>query len=404
MIKIGVDLPLSGAEARAAVPALNGIRYYVQQHPTLDGFTIVLSESDDSTGGLPDPNRGADNVHAFLRDPLVAAIIGPFDSNVARAEIPVTNSSLLGMVSPVTSSPCLTQDVYLPAALSLSHIAVTCKDAGLPAANDLHTSGSNNYFRLAPTDQLQGPAAADHLFKTLQLFRVAVISDHEAYGQALADSFTTRYVKLGGSVVGRLDLDSSADPVAFLKRMKADGARAVYYGGVTANRGCAIRSEMLDTFGTDVTIPFLGGDGIAEDPACVRDAGANFAGMYATVPTIDPSELRSAAPVIKGFKNAYPNPLDYGRYTVIAYDATAVVYDAIDRAITASGGKQPPRATVLAMLAATSGPGGATGTIRFDSNGDTTHRVITIVESPGIDRTAPWLSVAFVDYSGALPY
>ncbi len=56
------------------------------------------------------------------------------------------------------------------------------------------------------------------------------------------------------------------------------------------------------------------------------------------------------------------------------------------------------------MLAATSGLGGATGTIRFDANGDTMHRVISIVESPGIDRTAPWLSVAFVDYSAALPY
>jgi len=404
VIKIGVDLPLSGAEAGAAVPALNGIRYYVQQHPTLDGFTVVLSESDDSSGGLPDPHRGADNVRAFLQDPLVAAVIGPFDSNVARAEIPVANTSLLAMVSPVTSSPCLTQNVYLPAGLSLSHTAVTCKDAGLPAANDLHTSGSNNYFRLAPTDQLQGPAAADHLFKTLQLTRAAVISDHESYGQALADSFTTRYIKLGGSVVGRLDLDSSADHVAFLKRMKADGAQAVYYGGITANRGCAIRAEMLDAFGGSVAVPFVGGDGIAEDPACVRDAGANFAGMYATVPAVNPTDLPSAAPVIKGFKSAYPNPSDYGRYTVIAYDAAAIVYDAIDRAITAANGKLPARPAVLAMLAATSGLGGATGTIRFDANGDTTHRVISIVESPRLDRTAPWLAAGSVDYSAALPY
>jgi len=404
VIKIGVDLPLSGAEARAAVPALNGIRYYVQQHPTLDGYTIVLSESDDSSGGFPDPNRGAGNVRAFVEDPLVAAVIGPFDANVARAEIPVANSFLLGMVSPVTSSPCLTQDVYLPAALSLSHIAVTCKDAGLPAASDLHPSGTNNYFRLAPTDQLQGPAAADYLFKTLQLYRAAVISDHESYGQALADSFTTRYVKLGGSVVGRLDLDSSADPVAFLKRVKADGAQALYYGGVTATRGCAIRAEMPEAFGTDVTVPFLGGDGIAEDPACVRDAGANFAGVYATVPAVDPTNLPSAAPVIRGFKSAYPNPADYGRYTVIAYDAAAVVYSAIDRAITTANGKRPARATVDAMLALTSGIGGATGTIRFDANGDTTHRVISIVESPRLDRTATWLAAGSVDYSAALPY
>jgi branched-chain amino acid transport system substrate-binding protein len=404
VIRIGVDLPLSGAEAHSAVPALNGIRYFVQQHPSVDGFTIALSESDDSIGGFPDANHGADNVRAFVQDPLVAAVIGPFDSNVARAEIPVANLSLLAMVSPVTSSPCLTQEVYLPAALSLSHTPVTCKDAGLPAASDLHTSGSNSYFRLAPTDQLQGPAAADYLFNTLQLFRAAVISDHEAYGQALADSFTTRYIKAGGNVVGRLDLGASADPVAFLKKMKADGAQAVYYGGVTANRGCAIRAEMLDAFGVDATIPFLGGDGIAEDPQCVRDAGANFAGMYATVPAVDPADLPSAAAVIKGFRSAYPNPVDYGRYTVIAYDAAAVVYDAIDRAITASGGKPPSRAAVVNMLAATSGLAGATGTIRFDARGDTRHRVISIVESPGIDRTAPWLAAGSVDYSAALPY
>ena len=404
VIKIGVDLPLAGAEARAAMPALNGIRYFVQQHPVLDGFSIVLSESDDSTDGLPDPNRGAGNIRALVQDPLVAAVIGPFDSNVARAEIPVANRSLLGMVSPVTSSPCLTQDVYLPAALSLSHAAVTCRQAGLPPASDLHTLGSKNYFRLAPTDQLQGPAAADHLFKTLQLTRAAVISDHESYGQALADSFATRYVRLGGSVVGRLDLDSSADPVAFLKRMKADGVQAVYYGGVTANRGCAIRAQMLDAFGTDATVPFIGGDGIAEDPACVRDAGGNFAGIYATVPAVDPSDLPSAAAVIKGFKSAYPNAEDYGRYTVVAYDAAAIVYDAIDRAITASNGKLPARPTVVAMLATTSGVAAATGTIRFDANGDTTNRVISIVESPRLDRTAPWLAVGSVDYSAALPY
>src|SRR2546429_10028714 len=61
-IKIGVDLPLGGAAARAAMPALNGIRYFVQQHPTLDGFSIVLSASDDSTHRPPDPQRGGRHV------------------------------------------------------------------------------------------------------------------------------------------------------------------------------------------------------------------------------------------------------------------------------------------------------------------------------------------------------
>jgi branched-chain amino acid transport system substrate-binding protein len=404
VIKVGVDLPLSGAEGRAANPALNGIRYYVQQHPMLDGFALDLVTSDDTAGGVPDPTRGADDVRAFVQDPQVLAVIGPFDSSVARAEIPVANEALLAMVSPVTSSPCLTQDVYLPATLSPARVPFTCKDAGLPAASDLHPSGVNNYFRLAPTDQLQGPAAADFMYKTQQVLRAAVISDHEAYGQALADSFSTRFTQLGGSVVGRLDLDQSADPLAFLQRMKADGVRGVYYGGVTANRGCAIRAQMAAVFGTGAPTPFVGGDGIAEDPNCVRDAGASFAGMFATVPAVDPAGVSTATPVIKGFKAAFPDSGDYGPYTVIAYDAAAVVYSAIGRAIKAWGGHVPPRGNVVSQLATTSNLAGATGVLGFDAHGDTTNRLISIVESPRTEPTGPWTAAGTVDYTAALPY
>jgi len=404
VIKIGVDLPLSGAESGAAVPALNGIRYYLQQHPSLDGFTVELDVRDDTTGGVPDPVKGADNIRAFVADPGVLAVIGPFDSSVARDEIPVANPSLLAIVSPVTSSPCLTQDVYLPAGLSPSRTAVSCKDAGLFLASALRPSGINNYFRLAPTDQLQGPAAADFLFNSLQVLRAGVISDHEPYGQALADSFATRFTRLGGGVVGRLDLDSAADPTAFLRRVRADGAQAIYYGGVTANNGCVIRAEMASVFGTETMVPFAGGDGIAEDPTCVRDAGTAYAGIYATVPAVDPAAVASANQVVSGFKAAFPNRGDYGAYTVAAYDATAVVYGGIDRAIDAWRGALPPRGTVTVKIGETSNLAGATGTIGFDAHGDTTHRLISVEQSPRHDPAGPWTLAGTVDYTAALPY
>ena len=404
VIRIGVDLPLSGNEARAATPALNGIRFFVQQHPTLDGYPVELSVSDDAVGAVPDPGRGADNIRAFVADPHVLAVIGPFDSGVARDEIPVANRALLAMVSPVTSSPCLTQDVYLPAGLSSSRAAVSCKDAGLFLASDLRPTGINNYFRLAPTDQLQGPAAADFLFQKLQVLRAGVISDHETYGQALADGFSTRFTRIGGSVVGRLVLDGSADPAAFLRRVKADGAQAIYYGGVTANRGCAIRAQMASVFGTKPVVPFAGGDGIAEDPACLRDAGQSSTGIYATIPAVDPIAVASANQVVDGFKAAYPNTSDYGAYTVIAYDAAAVVYDGIDRAIQAWHGALPQRGTVTVKIGATSKLAGATGTLGFDANGDTTHRVISVEQSPSRGPSGPWTLAGTVDYTAALPY
>ena len=225
VLKIGVDLPLGGAEGRVATPALDGVRFYVQQHPTLDGFAIELVAKDDSLGGSPEAPLGAANVQALASDPAVMAVIGPFDSSVARDEIPVANQASLAMVSPATSSPCLTKPDYVPAPLRPSHVAVSCKDAGLPAPADLRPSGVNNYFRLAATDDLQGPAAADYAIRSLHLLRVATISDHEAYGQALAGSFAARFQALGGSIVGRLDLDPSAtlDATAYLGRMKADG-------------------------------------------------------------------------------------------------------------------------------------------------------------------------------------
>jgi branched-chain amino acid transport system substrate-binding protein len=406
VLKIGVDLPLSGDEGRVATPALNGVRFYVQQHPTLDGFAVSLAVKDDSTRGGAEPALGAADIQGLASDPQVMAVIGPFDSSVARAEIPVANQASLAIVSPATSSPCLTRSDYLPAGLAPARVAVSCKVAGLPSAAELRPSGVNNYFRLAATDDLQGPAAADYAFKSLHLFRVAAISDHEAYGQALAGSFATRFTALGGSIVGRLDLDPSAtvDVTGFLNRMKADGAQALYFGGVTANKGCAIRAEMAGVFAPGKATPFLGGDGIAEDPACTQDAGANAAGIYATVPIVDSASIGTAQPVISAFKAAFPNPQDYGAYTVIAYDAAAVVYDALDRAIKADGGQLPPRGNVISQLSVTRDFAGATGEFGFDLNGDSNRRILTVFEPSAADPRGPWKRVGAVDYTGALPY
>src|SRR4029077_20214629 len=146
---------------------------------------------------------------------------------------------------------------------------------------------------------LQGPAAADFTYKNLQLRRVAVLSDHEAYGQALAAGFTTRVAHDGGSVVAIIDFDPNrnTDMRTFLKSAKADGAQAIYYGGVTRNHGCVIRAQMASVFNVGEAIPTIGGDGSGQDPSCVRLAGANAVGIYATAPPSIPDTIASAQPI-----------------------------------------------------------------------------------------------------------
>lgn len=400
-IRIGVDLPLTGAEARAAAPALYGIKFFVRTHPTLDGFDVILRAADDSG----DPALGAANIRAFLTDPTLLGVLGPYDAAVARQEIPVANAAGLAMVSPATSNPCLTRDVFTPARLNPSRTAISCKDAGLPGGSQLRPAHTNNFFRLTTTDELQAAAAADFAFRRLHVLRAAVITDHEVYGQGLAFAFSGRFQNLGGTVLGRMDLDpKNPHPTGFLKAMKDAGAQVVYYGGSTINGGCAVRAEMATVFPPGESAPFLGADGIAEDPACVSAAGLNGQGIFATVPIVDADTRAAAATTIRDFKAAFGSTAAYGPYTIVAYDATAVLYAALDQAIRTAHGKLPERAAVTAAAAQISGLAGVTGTLGFDQWGDTTNRIVSLFEATGSDPRAPWKLVDAVDYSATLPY
>ena len=406
VLKVGVELPLSGEAGRAGRTVLNGIRFYVEQHPTLDGYTVEIESRDDAVNGRPDPQLGSKNIGALASDALVLGVIGPFDSSVARAAIPTANSAGLALISPSASSRCLTKEPYLPAVLNPPRGAISCTGAGLPAPKDLRPKAVNNFFRLAATDDLQGPAAADYAFSSLGLRRVAVLSDHEAYGQALAAGFKARFTRLGGLVVASGDYDPAANPdlSSFLRLARTDAAQALYLGGVTANHACTIRASMSPTFPAGEATPFLGGDGIAQDPACIRDAADNAPGVYATVPAPDADSLASAQPAISAFKRQFTNAADYGAYTIAAYDATGVLYAALHAAIQAAGGKSPSRDGVLTALRATTSYTGALGTFGFDTDGDTTLRLVSVYKSPGPNPGGAWTLAKIVDYSGALPY
>ena len=403
-LHIGVDLPLTGADRRAALPALNGIRFYVQQHPTIAGFQVSIVPLDDTAGGRPSGKQGVANVESFISDSNLVAMIGPFNAVVARKEIPIANVASLAMISPAMSNPCLTKDVFLPSQLNPSRAELKCKDAGLPSAADLRPLHNNNFFRLATTDAFQGPAAADYAFKSLHLTRIAAISDHEAYGQGLATAFSARFQRLGGTLTGFLDVDikAQADVTPFLKQAKAATTQAIYFGGF--DRGCVIRAQMATVFDAGEAVPFLGGDGIAHDPACIKDAGTNAAGILATVPLVNADTIPGAAATIKAFKAAFGDPMDYGPYTVVAYDATAVLYRAIELAIRDAGGQLPLRSSVVTHLSETADFAGATGTLGFDKAGDTTNRVVTIFQPAAADPRGPWKYVDSVDYSASLPY
>ena len=350
-IIIASDLPTSGADASSGLPTQNGAAFAVSQTPSYKGIKFTFKPFDDTVNGVHDPQKGAQNVQQMLSDPKVLAMVGPFNSNVARAEIPIANQGPLAMMSPSNTNECLTQTFPY------------CD----PQPKALRPTGKNNYFRIAAPDTVQGPAMADYILKTLKLTKVAVFSDNETFGKGVADNFVKRLTAGGGTLTNRSDFDwkTTNDFKPFINDAKAKGAQAIYAGATSATKACIVRSQMAGI----LDVPFTGPDGIGDDQ-CLKDAGSNTANMFFTNAAGDANQNPDAASTVAAFKQAYPKASDVGAYTFPAYDCAFILIDAIKRAIDANGGKVPSRQQVIDAVQATKGLKGTVGTYAFDANGD----------------------------------
>src|SRR5690242_6378648 len=114
IIKIATDLPTSGLAESFGKPLENGANLAVMQanaHQTILGYTLQFVPKDDvGSSGVPDPTVGAANVTALISDALVAGIVGPLNSSVALAEMPIANQAPIVLISPSNTFPCLTKD------------------------------------------------------------------------------------------------------------------------------------------------------------------------------------------------------------------------------------------------------------------------------------------------------
>jgi len=279
-------------------------------------------------------------------------MVGPFNSAVAKAEIPVASAQHFTMISPSNTNPCLTKD--LP----------TCDYH--PA--DLRKGNANNYFRVVTTDDNQGPAMADYAYKDLGIKKIAVLSDSTVFGKGIADSFQVQFKKDGGDYQ-RKDYDpaSATDFRSFLNGFKDFGATGLYVGGTDDKKACVPRSQMK-AIGFDV--PYFGGDGIETN----LNVNSTSAGADAT-------QTPTAKDAVAAFKKQFPGPNDFGGYSIQAYDAANALAQAVGRAIKNNNGNMPTRDQVRAEMAKTKGFKGAIGTYDFDANGDTNLKFVSVYTS-----------------------
>jgi len=396
VIKVATELPTSGGDIDIGTSTRNGAQLAVEQanaNHTIANVTLQLVEKDDvGPSGTHDGPTGAANVQSLVGDAEVAGIVGPLNSSVALAEMPVANRSGIALISPANTNPCLTK----------RGAAVGCTGAS-DYVPTVRPTGNVTYFRLAATDDQQGPAMANYLFNTLHLKTAYVIDDTEAYGAGLSKYFVQQWTTLGGTVIDGVShsVKSTTDYTNLLTAAAAKHPDVLYFGGNYSTGGTVIQKQMMTIPGLQKSV-YAGGDGMTCSQDFYNQILSNNGQFYVTIAAPDASKIPAAAKFITDYKARFK--ADLGPYSAQAFDSMNVLIQAIKTALTSTKaatsssdttGGNAFRLAVISAIKQTSYDG-VTGHIGFDENGDTTNKVFTIYKVASVSGKADLQSEAVV--------
>jgi len=367
-LTIGISLPLSGSALASAGPARNGALLAIKE-TTIEGYTLATKILDHAVDGSHNPAQAATDMVTFVGDETLVAVVGPFNSSSAKAQIPVSSEAGLAQCSPSNTNPDLT------------------KGEGGAA---LRGGRPVNYVRVATTDDLQGPAVAVYA-KSRGKSKVFIVDSTDTYGKGIADTFAAEFTAGGGTVLGREGLPAgTTDYTAVVTAAKALAPDAFFFGGVTGD-GAGLFRKAIEQAGLGA-VEFYAGDGIQDgtgEGSYIAIAGAASAFSFSSVAAIE------NIPDKAGFAAKYKAEFgeDPGAYSASGYACAQVILEAIKTALAAG---DVTRESVRAALTNTATVYSTVlGDISFDEVGDTSQKVISLYEV--VDGN--WVFQEQIDYA-----
>lgn len=223
-----------------------------------------------------------------------------------------------------------------------------------PSASSPEITGLSRWvFRIIPSDSANGQDLA-RFAGALGHTRVAILYENNSYGRGLADSFRRAF---RGEI-------TSAEPVAvdgkevepYLTYLRLNNPGLVFVAGSDGS-GLEILREARRV---GLTTDFLGGDGWAG----VTSDTAISEGVYVGAPFSAEDPRENVQAFVHAFRAKFGR--DPNSFAALAYDATMVVAEAIERA-------GPDREAIrdqLASMDESNAYDGITGRIAFQQSGD----------------------------------
>src|SRR5688500_12026880 len=95
-LKVGISLPLSGAVRADGGPAERGAQLAVDQANEAGGIGGYMLETlvlDHAVNGQYNADKGAADLQNLAADSAVIGVVGPYNSDVAAAQIPISNAA-----------------------------------------------------------------------------------------------------------------------------------------------------------------------------------------------------------------------------------------------------------------------------------------------------------------------
>jgi branched-chain amino acid transport system substrate-binding protein len=356
VIKIGLSLPLTGADADGADAMLKGAQMAIAEINAKGGaagYKLETTVYDSATpaAGQYDPAQAATNYRKFIADNVVLAAVGPVMSGEGKAISPLLSEADMATITPSSTNPDITDPKFQA---------------------QYRPKGKAVYFRTVTTDAYQGPNMANYLFHQHKVKSVYVLDDGGAFGVGIADSFQRRAQELGVKILGRDRLDpKEADYKTILTKIKGSSPDALYYGGVMqAAAKLAPQSHEV--------IPRVikaGSDGVYDLSWPKQSGKEAIEGWFCS----QASPELVTSPKLEAWVTKFKQEMkrDPTNYAITAYDAVYVIADAVER--TAKGGKPLSRSTLRDAIQATK-MSSIQGPIAFDANGDILMRTVSIYQ------------------------
>ena len=328
MIKIGLVAPFEGLYRPLGYEVLSAVKLALKERNEAGGVNGHMVELVALNDGQ-EPTMAVQRAREMAVDPDIMGVIGHFDDETTLAALSTYHQTGLALVVP------------------------------LATATEITLRGYSQTFRLGADNNLLGATAARYAVVERGARRLAVIRGRDD----LVNSFIAAARE--DEAVGVLDLE--ADEEGLLAALAKERPDMVFFGGGALEGG----ELLLQLQEAGLDIPLLGGNGL--NSAYLVQVAQEAAGGTAYVTITPPLEDRG---FIEGYAALSGGPP--GPYAALAYDATHLLLNAVQEAITVQG--KGTRQGVIAALSESEGYNGVTSLISFDDQGQALNPQVYIYE------------------------